>query len=79
MSHMTNKLSFVMWKIMAILRYRKAICHIAECLMDEKKYKEAIEWYKKVLPDDEMKAIRRKVYYLSLAEMREIRNSINKI
>jgi hypothetical protein len=47
--------------------------------MDGKKYKEAIEWYKKVLPDDEMKAIRRKVYYLSLAEMREKQNRINKI
>ena len=76
---MTNKISFLLWKIMAILRFRNAICHIAECLMDEKKYKEAIEWYKKVLPDDEMKAIRRKVYYLSLAEMREKQNRINKI
>jgi len=51
---------------------RKAIIHVAECLMDRKKYKEAIEWYKKVLSDDEMKAIRRKVYYAYLEEFRAI-------
>ena len=75
---MTNKISFLLWKIMAILRFRNAICHIAECLMDEKKYKEAIEWYKKVLSDDEMKTIRRKVYYASLEEFRAMENQFSK-
>jgi TPR repeat protein len=69
----------IIWKAAAKLGFRKAIIHVANCFMDGKKYKEAIEWYKKVLPDDEMKAIRRKVYYLSLAEMREKQNRINKI
>ena len=67
-----------MWKVAAKMGCRKAIIHVAECLMDGKKYKEAIEWYKKVLPDDEMKTIRRKVYYASLEEFRAMENQFSK-
>ena len=68
----------IIWKAAAKLGFRKAIIHVANCFMDGKKYKEAIEWYKKVLPDDEMKAIRRKVYYASLEELRAMENHISK-
>lgn len=68
----------IMWKAAAKLGFHKAILHVADCLMEEKKFKEAIEWYKKVLSDDEMKAIRRKVYYASLEEFRAMENHISK-
>jgi hypothetical protein len=65
-----------MWKVAAKMGFRKAIIHVADSLMTVKKYKEAIEWYKKVLDCDAMKDIRRKVYYASLEEFRTMENHI---
>ncbi len=60
----------ILRKLAAYLGNKNAIKHLADRLMEEKSYNEAIGWYKKILSDEELKDMRRKVYYQVNDEMR---------
>lgn len=61
---------FILWKLAAYLGNKNAIKHVAETLMEEKSYNEAIGWYKKILSDEELKDIKREVDYQVNDKMR---------
>ncbi len=65
---MKQSFKYYFLKIAAYLGSRKAIRLVAASLQEEKKYAEAIRWYKKILSVNELKEVRRTIYYNSQAE-----------